>query len=96
MSLANQVEQPAPLSPVVASGAESRSFAGLATALVSGALLSKALGFAREVLMAQVLGASLAADSYRGAVAAVMKQTTDILTVRPTTPTVGARPRLPS
>ena len=72
MSLANQVEQPAPLSPVVAAGAERRSFAGLATALVSGALLSKALGFAREVLMAQVLGASLAADSYRGAVAAVM------------------------
>ena len=40
--------------------------------LMSGALVSKVLGFAREVLMAQVIGASLVADSFRGAVTAVM------------------------
>jgi putative peptidoglycan lipid II flippase len=44
----------------------------LATVLMSGAILSKVLGFAREVLMAQVIGASLVADSFRGAVTAVM------------------------
>jgi putative peptidoglycan lipid II flippase len=40
--------------------------------LISGALASKVLGFGREVLMAQVLGASLVADGFRGAVTAVM------------------------
>ena len=44
----------------------------LATALMSGALVSKALGFVREMLMAQVLGASMAADGFRGAITAVM------------------------
>lgn len=40
--------------------------------LISGALASKVLGFAREVLMAHVLGASLVADGFRAALAAVM------------------------
>ena len=40
--------------------------------LISGALASKMLGFGREVLMAQVLGASLVADGFRGAITAVM------------------------
>jgi len=40
--------------------------------LISGALASKVLGFGREILMANVLGASLVADGFRGAVTAVM------------------------
>jgi putative peptidoglycan lipid II flippase len=40
--------------------------------LISGALASKLLGFGREILMAQVLGASLVADGFRGAITAVM------------------------
>jgi putative peptidoglycan lipid II flippase len=40
--------------------------------LISGALASKMLGFAREVLMAHVLGASLVADSFRAATTAVL------------------------
>jgi putative peptidoglycan lipid II flippase len=40
--------------------------------LISGALTSKLLGFGREILMAQVLGASLVADGFRGAITAVM------------------------
>ena len=40
--------------------------------LISGALASKVLGFAREVMMAHVLGASLVADGFRAALAAVL------------------------
>jgi len=40
--------------------------------LIGGALASKVLGFAREVLMAHVLGASLTADGFRAAMAAVL------------------------
>ncbi len=40
--------------------------------LISGALASKLLGFAREILMAHVLGASLVADGFRAAIAAVL------------------------
>ncbi|MDE2377179.1 lipid II flippase MurJ [Bradyrhizobium sp.] len=40
--------------------------------LISGALASKMLGFAREVLMAHVLGATLIADSFRAAMTAVL------------------------
>lgn len=40
--------------------------------LISGALASKLLGFAREVTMAHVLGATLVADGFRAAMAAVM------------------------
>lgn len=40
--------------------------------LISGALASKVLGFAREVLMAQVLGASIVADGFRSATTAVL------------------------
>lgn len=39
--------------------------------LISGALTSKLLGFGREILMAHVLGATLVADGFRGAVTAV-------------------------
>ena len=38
----------------------------MAALLMLGALASKLLGFAREILMAQVLGASLLADGYQG------------------------------
>jgi putative peptidoglycan lipid II flippase len=44
----------------------------LAALLMSGALVSKILGFVREILMAQTLGASMAADGFRGAITAVM------------------------
>lgn len=44
----------------------------MAALLASGALLGKVLGFARELLMARVFGASLIADSFRGASTAVM------------------------
>lgn len=40
--------------------------------LVSGALASKLLGFAREMMMAHALGATLVADGFRAALAAVM------------------------
>jgi putative peptidoglycan lipid II flippase len=40
--------------------------------LISGALASKVLGFGREILMANVLGASLVADGFRGATAGVL------------------------
>lgn len=40
--------------------------------LIGGALASKVLGFAREVMMAHVLGASMLADSFRASMAAVM------------------------
>ncbi|OYU89885.1 MAG: virulence factor MviN [Bradyrhizobiaceae bacterium PARB1] len=39
--------------------------------LISGALASKLLGFGREILMAHVLGATLVADGFRGAITAV-------------------------
>ncbi|WP_024880270.1 lipid II flippase MurJ [Methylosinus sp. LW3] len=44
----------------------------MAALLMLGALASKILGFAREILMAQVLGASLLADGYRGAVTVIL------------------------
>ncbi|WP_398480177.1 lipid II flippase MurJ [Tardiphaga sp.] len=40
--------------------------------LITGALASKLLGFAREIVMATVLGATLVADGFRGAITAVM------------------------
>lgn len=48
---------------------QSSRFAGL---LMAGAFLGKILGFVREVTMAHALGASMMADSYRGAITAVM------------------------
>ena len=44
-----------------------KSAARFTAILVGGALASKMLGFAREVLMAHVLGASMVADGFRGA-----------------------------
>jgi putative peptidoglycan lipid II flippase len=49
-----------------------RSTRRLIAVLVGGALVSKVLGFARELLMAQVLGASLVADGFRGAMTAIL------------------------
>jgi putative peptidoglycan lipid II flippase len=46
--------------------------ARLAGTLISGAMLGKALGFAREVEMARLLGANIVADSFRGALTAVL------------------------
>jgi putative peptidoglycan lipid II flippase len=44
----------------------------LAGSLISGALLGKLLGFAREIEMARLLGANIIADSFRGALTAVL------------------------
>lgn len=46
--------------------------ARLAGSLISGAMLGKALGFAREIEMARLLGANFIADSFRGALTAVL------------------------
>ena len=40
--------------------------------LMSGALLSKLLGFVREIVMALIIGTALAADSFRTAITAVL------------------------
>jgi putative peptidoglycan lipid II flippase len=53
----------------VSSKSSTRRFTAI---LISGALASKVLGFGREILMANVLGASLVADGFRGAITAVM------------------------
>jgi putative peptidoglycan lipid II flippase len=52
-----------------ARGPSSRRVAAI---LMTGALVSKILGFVREILMAKVLGASMAADGFRGAITAVL------------------------
>lgn len=44
----------------------------LALLLMLGAAVSKGLGFAREILMAHVLGATMAADGFRSAVTATL------------------------
>jgi putative peptidoglycan lipid II flippase len=49
-----------------------RSMRRFIAILMSGALASKLLGFAREILMAQLIGASLVADSFRSAITAIM------------------------
>jgi len=49
-----------------------RSMRRFSAILISGALASKVLGFAREVMMAHVLGATLVADGFRAAMAAVL------------------------
>jgi putative peptidoglycan lipid II flippase len=49
-----------------------RVSARLTGSLVSGAALGKLLGFAREVEMARLLGASIVTDSFRGALTAVL------------------------
>lgn len=48
------------------------SVRGLTARLMGGALLGKILGFVRELMMAHVLGASLVADGFRGAMTGVM------------------------
>ena len=49
-----------------------RSLRRFSTLLISRALASKLLGFAREVMMAHVLGASMIADGFRAATVAVL------------------------
>ena len=49
--------------------ADSRRLAGF---LMVGALLSKVLGLGREILIAQAIGASLIADSFRGGLTAIL------------------------
>jgi len=58
--------------PVEARAGAAASPKKMAFLLALGALVSKVLGFAREIMMAQILGATLIADSYRGAVAAII------------------------
>lgn len=58
---------------LAAEGAVTRASVGpMAVALMSGAMLSKLLGFVREVLMAQIIGTSLIADGFRGAITVVL------------------------
>ena len=49
-----------------------RSSKMIATILMSGALAGKALGFVREVIMAQIVGVALVADGFRTAITAIM------------------------
>jgi putative peptidoglycan lipid II flippase len=44
----------------------------MAGSLISGALVGKLLGFAREIEMARLLGANIVADSFRGSLTAVL------------------------
>jgi putative peptidoglycan lipid II flippase len=66
----------APTEPAEAAAPTAPKRAGsarrMAALLMLGALASKILGFLREILMARTLGASLLADSYRGAVTAIL------------------------
>ena len=52
--------------------ARHRSMRRFSAILISGALASKVLGCAREVMMAHVLGATLVADGFRAALVAVL------------------------
>ncbi|MFE1602323.1 lipid II flippase MurJ [Methylobacterium sp. ID0610] len=52
--------------------AESGRHRRFAVLLMGGALVSKLLGFVREIVMAHTLGASLAADGFRGAMTAIL------------------------
>ena len=58
--------------PLLSSGRRQPGAFRMTALLVSGALLGKALGFVRELMMANVFGASLIADSFRGAGTAVL------------------------
>lgn len=49
-----------------------RSIKMVATILMSGALAGKALGFVREVIMAQIIGVALIADGFRTAITAIL------------------------
>ncbi|KQV33572.1 MULTISPECIES: lipid II flippase MurJ [unclassified Rhizobium] len=57
----------APADPVAG-----HSILRLIVRLMSGALLSKMLGFVREIVMALIIGTALAADSFRTAITAVL------------------------
>lgn len=59
-------------SDVSVSAPTRRSSKRLIAVLMGGALVSKLLGFARELMMAHVLGASLVADGFRGAMTAIL------------------------
>jgi putative peptidoglycan lipid II flippase len=57
--------------PIAHAPSHSKAFR-MVTMLASGALLGKILGLVRELLMARIFGASLVADSFRGANTAVL------------------------
>ncbi len=59
-------------SPAKAKTAGAAAARRLAALLMGGALVSKGLGFVRELMMAQVFGASLVADGFRGAMTATL------------------------
>src|SRR5271166_3965724 len=50
-------------------GVSIRRFTNL---LIGGAVIGKLLGFLREVIMAQAIGISIVADSFRGALTAIL------------------------
>lgn len=58
----------APITP--AEGRHSNKM--IAAILMSGALVSKALGFVREIIMAQIVGVALVADGFRTAITAIL------------------------
>jgi len=59
-----------PKTPVLSTARRSSSH--LVLLLMAGAVVGKGLGFAREILMAHVLGASVVADAYRAATTGIM------------------------
>ena len=59
-------------SVVAADRQHTHSIVHLIVRLMSGALLSKALGFIREIVMALIIGTAVAADSFRTAITAVL------------------------
>lgn len=49
-----------------------RSKKAVAMFLMGGALLGKALGFVREIIMAQIVGVAIVADGFRAAISAIL------------------------
>jgi len=72
MTVPDPSREPSDRPSVHAAGAEGRSGKMIATILMSGALAGKALGFLREVIMAQIIGVALVADGFRTAITAIL------------------------
>ena len=53
-------------------GAPANPLLKVAFLLMSGALMSKGLGFVREILMAQIIGVALVADGFRAAITLIL------------------------
>lgn len=66
------VDSADPEAPVPAAPEKSARPKRMAIVLMAGALASKLLGFAREILMAQIVGVSLVGDAFRGAITSVL------------------------